>query len=84
MTSDDEYVKSLFSYLESSSSYLNYTSIEFVDLILTKLVSLRIKSFINLKGSAKEAFLDAYGVIKLTPMEELIHDVVPNMKFINT
>ena len=82
MPSEDGYVKSLFEYLISSSSYLNYNSIEFVDLILTKLIDLRIKSFINLKGSAREAFLDTYGVIKLTPMEELIHDVVPTMKFI--
>jgi hypothetical protein len=84
MPSEDGYVKSLFEYLISSSHYLNYNTIEFVDLILTKLIDLRIKSFIDLKGTARKAVLDLNGVIKLTPMEELIHDVVPNMKFINT
>lgn len=83
MPSEDGYVKSLFEYLISSSSYLNYNTIEFVDLILTKLIDLRIKSFIDLKGNVRQAVLDTNGVIKLTPMEELIHDVVPNMKFIN-
>lgn len=83
MPSEGGYVKSLFEYLISSSSYLNYNTIEFVDLILTKLIDLRIKSFIDLKGNVRQAVLDTNGVIKLTPMEELMHDVLPNMKFID-